>query len=90
MREITNTSDLQNDLKKIKKEICCIGMTKRKIEERLEEHIHYLKYNNQTTVHARLNIATPIKINRISIEKCANYDALHNALIREAITILLY
>lgn len=31
------------------KKISFIGMTKRKISERLKQHIRYLKYNNQNT-----------------------------------------
>lgn len=70
-----------NDLNSKNKEVCYVGMTKRKIEERLTEHIHDLKYNNQTTALARANMATPIKIDSITIEEIANYEGLLNAFL---------
>lgn len=72
-----------------KNDIIYAGMTKRRIEEWLKEHIHYLKYNNQKTTLARKNTEIPIKINTVDIKRITNYNCLHNTLIREAIEITL-
>lgn len=47
-------------------------MKKRKIEETIRIHIRDIKYNNQETALARVNMATTIQIITISMDKMLN------------------
>lgn len=58
-------------------------MTKRKVGEKLKEHIRDLKCSNQNTALSRENIKNPLKPHQWK-EKKSNYENHHSILMREA------
>lgn len=65
-----------------------IGMTKRKIRERMEEHKRDLRYGKITTALSKLSTEEVLEIDFEKVEKLAEYNSTQYALTREAIEIL--
>ena len=72
---------------KIIKKGCYIGVTKRKIKERIKEHQNDIRNSKNNTAIAKLALNQNIQINFNNLKKLANYNNRTYGYCREAIEI---